>query len=161
MHPLAAIARAIGTKPWLMKIEPAIPRVERWLARLTHGRITLLRLAGLPGVRITVPGRTSGKPRTTNLLCVPHGDSFIVNGSNWGRPQHPAWTANLMAADTAEVFFEGDTFTCQVRQVTGEERARLWPLMLQVWPGYRMEHEMSGRESRVFVLTPVAASAAA
>jgi len=82
MNPLAALARYLGTKPWLMKIEPLIPWIERFLAWLTRGRVSVLRIAGLPGVRLTVTGRKSGRPRTTNLLCAPYGDGLLVNGSN-------------------------------------------------------------------------------
>ena len=103
MNPLARLARFIGTKRWLMKIEPLIPRIETFLAWLTGGRVSVLRIAGLPGLRLTVLGRKSGQPRTTNLLCAPYQDGFLVNGSNWGHPKHPVWTANLVAADTAEV----------------------------------------------------------
>ncbi len=156
MNPLTPLARFIGTKQWLMKIEPLIPRVERFLAWLTGGRVSVLRIAGLPGLRLTVLGRKSGQPRTTNLLCAPYQHGFIVNGSNWGHPKHPVWTANLAAADTAEVVYRGQTLTVQVKQATGADRSRLWPVLLDVWPGYRMEHEMSGRDSRVFLLEPVA-----
>ncbi len=86
----------------------------------------------------------------------PYQDGFLVNGSNWGHPKHPVWTANLMAADTAEVVYCGRTLTVRAKQATGADRARLWPVLLDVWPGYRMEHEMSGRDSRVFLLEPVA-----
>ena len=155
MNALAPLARFIGTKRWLMKIEPLIPVIERFLAWLTGGRVSVLRIAGLPGLRLTVRGRKSGQPRTTNLLCAPFGDGFIVNGSNWGQPKHPAWTANLAVADSAEVVYRGQTLTVRVKQATGADRARLWPALLDVWPGYRMEHEMSGRDSRVFLLEPM------
>ena len=138
-----------------MKIEPLIPRIETFLAWLTGGRLSVLRIAGLPGLRLTVLGRKSGQPRTTNLLCAPYQDGFLVNGSNWGHPKHPVWTANLMAADTAEVVYRGRTLTVRVKQATGADRARLWPVLLDVWPGYRMEQEISGRDSRVFLLEPV------
>jgi len=155
MNPLARLARFIGTKRWLMKIEPLIPRIETFLAWLTGGRLSVLRIAGLPGLRLTVLGRKSGQPRTTNLLCAPYQDGFLVNGSNWGHPKHPVWTANLMAADTAEVVYRGRTLAVRVKQATGADRARLWPVLLDVWPGYQMEHAMSGRDSRVFLLEPV------
>ncbi|MGZ4554057.1 MAG: nitroreductase family deazaflavin-dependent oxidoreductase [Mycobacteriaceae bacterium] len=159
MNPLAAFARFLGARPWMMKFAPVIPWVERFLAWLTGGRLSLLRVARLPGVRLTVLGRKSGVPRTTYLLCVPYGNGCIVNGSNWGRPHHPAWTANLMAAETAEVVFDGSTLTVRARQITGPERAQLWQELVRVWPGYEMEHRLSGRESRMFLLEPMAADA--
>lgn len=103
MQAVTAFARYIGTKRWLMRIEPLIPYLERFLGWLTGGRVSVLRLAGLPGLRLTVAGRKSGEPRTNNLLCAPYRDGFVVNGSNWGKPKHPTWTVNLMAAETAEV----------------------------------------------------------
>lgn len=155
MHAVTAFARYVGTKRWLMRIEPLIPYVERFLGWLTGGRVSVLRLAGLPGLRLTVAGRKSGEPRTNNLLCAPHRDGFVVNGSNWGKPKHPTWTVNLMAAETAEVTFRGRTLSVRVHQACGEERAQLWQVLLEVWPGYWMEHELSGRDSRIFWLEPI------
>jgi len=120
---------------------------DRTISRVAHRRsVSVLRIAGLPGLRLTVLGRKSEQPRTTNLLCAPYGGGFIVNGSNWGHPKHPAWTASLAAADTAEVVYRGQTLRVRVTQATGTDRARLWPVLLDVWPGYQMEHELFGRD---------------
>ena len=38
--------------------------------------------------------------------------------------------------------------------VTGEERERVWPLLLRVWPAYDTYAGRAGRDIRVFVLEP-------
>ena len=42
-------------------------------ARVTRGRVTVLDIAGLPGIYLTVKGRKSGIERTSPFMCVPDG----------------------------------------------------------------------------------------
>lgn len=138
-----------------MRLAPAIIHLDRAVQRLSRGRVMLVRLAGLPALRLTVTGRRSGLARVTSLLCVPHEDGYIVAGSNWGRPRHPVWTANLMADPSAVVDVGGRRVPVKARLVTGSERDELWRAIVDFWPGYEMERVMAGgRAFRVFVLEP-------
>ena len=62
---LAPVAVRIGALPWLPRFLPQIVAIDKGLQRITRGRLTLLDLAGLPNLSLTVPGRKSGVPRTT------------------------------------------------------------------------------------------------
>ncbi|MGY1946460.1 nitroreductase family deazaflavin-dependent oxidoreductase [Nocardia asiatica] len=147
-NPLPRVARRVAQQRWVMRTAPVVVRLERLLRRLSGGRMGVLDLAGLPSIEITVPGRKTGIPRTTSLLYVPHGADFVVLGSNWGGRAHPAWSANLRAAQTASVRHKGERFSVTVREITGVERKPFWDRAVAFWPGYAMEYELSG--GRVF-----------
>ena len=89
------------------------------------------------------------------LIYAPDGDGFVVTASNWGQEHHPAWSANLLASAEATVALDGGR-EVQVRAVLAEgpERDRVWPLVTRVWPAYDTYVVRSGRDLRVFVLTP-------
>ncbi|MFI9504167.1 nitroreductase family deazaflavin-dependent oxidoreductase [Nocardia sp. NPDC052566] len=152
-NPLPAFARRLAQQPWVMGMSPVVVPVERVIRRVTKGRKGVLDLAGLPSIEITVAGRKTGIARTTSLLYVPYGEAFLIIGSNWGDPKHPVWSANLRAASTASVRHRGERFEVTVTEITGVERKRLWDLAVEFWPGYEMEHALSGyREFRIFEL---------
>ncbi|WP_084525616.1 nitroreductase family deazaflavin-dependent oxidoreductase [Nocardia vaccinii] len=140
-----------------MRIAPLIIALERLVRRITRGRHGVLDVAGLPSMELTVLGRKSGVPRTVSLLYVPDGpDDFLLVGSNWGRPQHPSWSANLAAADHAEIHSRGERFKVRVRQLRGAERDRAWERAIERWPGYVMEQGMvRDRPFRLFELTRI------
>src|SRR5438094_1336231 len=72
---------------------PYIAPVQLWLYRVTGGRFQLSALL-LPALMLVTKGARTGQRRETPLMCVPRPDgSYLVSGSNWGQPHHPAWTA--------------------------------------------------------------------
>lgn len=154
MNPMTRLAIVVGRQPWMPKFLPQIVWLDQSIHRLTRGRFSLLSLAGLPELFLTVRGRKSGEPRTTPLLCVPHNGTFLVAGSNWGAPKLPIWVLNLRDAGAAEVDFKGRKTQVTARQAEGEERARLWAVMNRTWPNYDHYASRTDREIPVFVLTP-------
>ena len=72
------VALRIGAQPWLHRFSGLIVGSDKALQRVTRGRITLLTFAGLPELLLQVPGRKTGVLRSTPLLCVPHGDGWLV-----------------------------------------------------------------------------------
>ncbi len=156
-NPLPAVGRTLGRRRAVMRIAPFIIVLERLVRRITGGRHGVLDVAGLPSMELTVLGRKSGLPRTVSLLYVPDGpDDFLLVGSNWGRPQHPSWSANLCAADHAEIHSRGERFKVRVRRLRGAERDRAWERAIERWPGYTMEQGMvPERPFRLFELTRI------
>lgn len=137
-----------------MKLAPVILPVDRLLHRVSGGRLSLLRIAGMPSLRLVTTGRRTGLPRANDLLYTPYGDEYVVIGSGWGRPNHPAWTVNLRANPTATIIVRGRAIPVVARQASGQEAAEIWPLALRNWPGYEMELRLAaGREFRIFVLS--------
>ena len=155
VNPLTRVAIVIGRQRWLPRFLPQIVWLDRAIHRLSRGRVTLLTLARLPQLYLTVRGRKSGEPRTTPLLYVPHRGAYLVAGSNWGAPELPVWVLNLRDARTAEVDVRGGRTEVTPRQVEGGERTELWQVMIRTWPNYAKYAERTDREIPVFVLTPV------
>jgi deazaflavin-dependent oxidoreductase (nitroreductase family) len=154
VNPLTRLARWLGRYEWLMKLAPVIVRLDAWLHKVSGGRLSLVRLAGMPSLRLVTVGRRTGLPRANDLLYTPYGSDYVVIGSGWGKPNHPAWTLNLMAEPEATVVVKGRSVPVVARQVHGSELVEIWDLALRNWPAYTMEHRLSGnREFRVFVLT--------
>jgi deazaflavin-dependent oxidoreductase (nitroreductase family) len=86
------------------------------------------------------------------LLHVRDGDAIVLAGSNWGQAHAPAWALNLDANPDAEVDLDGSTIPVRARRATAEERERLWPRLVRVWPGYASYARRAGREIPLFVL---------
>jgi deazaflavin-dependent oxidoreductase (nitroreductase family) len=154
VNPLRPIAIRVGRISWLPRFLPQIEALDRSLQRATRGRVTLLDIAGLPSLMLTVVGRKSGRPRTTPLLYVPHDGTYLVAGSYWGNPKQPVWVLNLLANPDATVSIRGRSRPVRARVAEGEERARLWQVMLRTWPNYAKYAERTDREIPVFVLEP-------
>ncbi|WP_406510788.1 nitroreductase/quinone reductase family protein [Streptomyces sp. NBC_00212] len=130
-----------------------IPAMDRAVHRLTRGRV-ILSARMLPGVVLTARGAKSGLPRTTPLACMPEegGDSWVLIGSNFGRPGHPVWTGNLLAHPDAEISWKGRDIAVRARLLQGEERAAAWRAALDFWPPYATYQSRIEREIRLFRL---------
>lgn len=131
-----------------------VPGMDRTVHRLTGGR-ALLSDQMVPTLILTTTGSKSGEPRTAPVSCLPEDDGgFLVVGSNFGRPNHPAWSGNLLATPQATVSFRGREFAVTGRLLTGEERADAWTRMVGVWPVYaRYTERAADRDLRVFRLS--------
>lgn len=154
------LARRLALHPWFRRIgRVLVPRLDRFLHRLTRGRLHLAD-AAVPTLLLTVEGRRSGRARTTPLAYVPDGDAYLVVGSNWGQADHPVWTLNLMAADMAEVEARGRRVVVRPRLLEGSERDRVWSQLTAVWPTYDdYTARAGGRALRVFRLVPIGVAA--
>ena len=149
---LTPLAVRIGAIPWMPKLLPQIVATDKALQRVTRGKVTILDVAGLPNLALTVPGRKSGIPRTNPLLCVPHDGGWLIAGSYFGGPKMPLWVNNLRATETAEVRVKGKPVTVTWREVEGDERARMWQVMLRTWPNFAKYEERTDRTIPVFYL---------
>lgn len=151
---LTPVAVRIGAISWMPKLLPQIVAVDKALQRVSRGRVSVLDVAGLPNLSLTVPGRKSGTPRTTPLLAVPHEGAWLVAGSYFGGPRTPVWVLNLRETERAEITVRGRTTPVTWRELTGAERDRMWQVMLQTWPNYAKYEERTARTIPVFLLTP-------
>lgn len=149
------IALWFGRRSWLPRFLPQITALDKRIHRITRGRFGLLDLAGLPSLMLTVPGRRSGVPRTTPLLCVPHDGGWLIAGSNFGAPKPPVWVGNLRAASAATVGFRGRSYDVTWRELSGPDRDSAWAVMTRTWPNYDHYQAHTDRVIPVFELTPV------
>lgn len=149
---LTPLAVRIGALEWMPRLLPQVVWVDTRLQRVSRGRVSVLGIAGLPNLALTVPGRRSGIPRTTPLLCVPDEDGWLIAGSYFGGPKMPVWVHNLRAAETARIRVDGEDIEVSRREVEGEERARRWRVMLRTWPNYATYEKRTDRLIPVFFL---------
>ncbi|MFS8200539.1 nitroreductase family deazaflavin-dependent oxidoreductase [Streptomyces sp. CWNU-52B] len=144
------------------KVAPhVVPALDRAVHRLTRGKV-LLSAQMLPGVILTARGARSGLPRRTPLACMPEertgedagagavAGSWVLIGSNFGRTDHPAWTANLLAHPDAEINWQGRDIPVTARLLSGPEREAAWRALLEFWPPYATYQSRVEREIRVF-----------
>ncbi|MEU3851828.1 nitroreductase family deazaflavin-dependent oxidoreductase [Streptomyces sp. NPDC029554] len=144
----------VSATPGFARVAPYVfPALDRAVHRLTRGKV-LLSAQLLPGVVLTSTGARSGLPRRTPLACMPEdgGRGWILVGSNFGRPGHPAWSHNLLAHPDAEISWKGRDIPVTARLLTGEERAAAWQAVLAFWPPYAAYQARVDREIRVFRL---------
>ncbi|MGW3914849.1 nitroreductase family deazaflavin-dependent oxidoreductase [Streptomyces sp. NPDC005070] len=167
------VQRVSSTRVFAKAAPHLIPALDRAVHRLTRGKV-LLSAQMLPGVVLTARGAKSGLERRTPLACMPEagasgagsvsvggaGESgWILIGSNFGRTDHPAWTANLLARPDAVVNWKGEDIPVTARLLTGAERDAVWKTVLAFWPPYATYQARVDREIRLFRIVRRAVSA--
>jgi deazaflavin-dependent oxidoreductase (nitroreductase family) len=109
---------------------------------------------GVPCLLLTTTGRKSGRSLTLPLIYGRDGERVVIVASRGGAPDHPAWYENLVAQPRVGLQIAADKFAATARTATGEERARLWHTMTQIWPAYDEYQAKTTREIPVVVLEP-------
>jgi deazaflavin-dependent oxidoreductase (nitroreductase family) len=135
-------------------VTPYLAPVQLWLYRRTGGRFHLSALL-VPSLVLVTTGAKTGRRRETPLMCVPQPNGgYLVSGSNWGRPHHPAWTTNLIAQPDAEIVIRRRTVPIRARLLEGAEREDAWRVLEAQFPDYRAYERKAGRPVRIFRLEP-------
>jgi deazaflavin-dependent oxidoreductase (nitroreductase family) len=152
---LRPFVQKVSSTRGFAKVAPhVIPVMDKVVHRLSGGKV-LLSAQMLPGVVLTAVGAKSGLPRRTPLACMPEdGGTFVLVGSNFGRTDHPAWTANLLRNPEAEVSWKGRDIPVTAELLVGDARAAAWGELLRFWPPYAAYAARIDREIRLFRLTP-------
>lgn len=113
-------------------------------------------LEGRPVVILTTVGNRTGATRKNPVMRIPDGDSYIAVASNAGAATDPAWYRNLIAHPEVWVQDGAAKRQLRARQVSGEEKARIWAVAEQYWPHFPEYRERAGnREIPVLLLEPV------
>jgi deazaflavin-dependent oxidoreductase (nitroreductase family) len=154
-HPLTSFIRRQSSSHWLKIFGLASAPMDRFVGRVSHGRITSLGMVGLPSLMLTTTGQRSGLPRCQPLLYTLDADGYVVVATNWGSPAHPGWSANLLADPAAVIEVRGRRIPVRAVLAEGQERERLWRLVTPAWPAYQTQAATAGRTIRVFRLVPV------
>jgi deazaflavin-dependent oxidoreductase (nitroreductase family) len=148
-----AVIKLSGSKAFRAVGPKIVPHLDRLLHRLTGGRV-ILSGGMLPSLVLTTTGAKTGQKRQSPLATKPEDNCWYVVGSNFGRETHPAWTANLIAHPDAEISFKAKTTPVTAHLLTADEKATVWPRLVEFWPNYEVYTENSGRDLRVFRLDP-------
>ncbi|MDQ1555705.1 MAG: hypothetical protein QOI02_707 [Actinomycetota bacterium] len=136
------------------RVGPTImPPLERGIRLLTSGKVQVSGLL-VPSLVLHTIGARSGIERDSTLMYVPEGDRMLVTGSNFARDHHPAWTANLRKNPNAAISLHGRRIPVLAIPIADAEREAVWAYIEDQWPGYRGYERASGRDLRIFRLTP-------
>jgi deazaflavin-dependent oxidoreductase (nitroreductase family) len=140
---------------WLTR--KLIVPLDRYLYRRSDGRFSLVHFGGdravaLPTLLLITTGRKTGQRRPTAVLYLDETDRLVVVGSNFGQPNHPAWSANLLANPEAEVVVRGQHRKVKARLASEDEKASLWPRLLEIYPTWQDYTHRTDRSFRAFYL---------
>jgi deazaflavin-dependent oxidoreductase (nitroreductase family) len=109
-------------------------------------------LKGMPVLLLTTTGRKSGKSRTTPLLYIEDGASFVVVASNGGSDYVPAWWLNLERDPNAQLELGRKHRAVIARKASPDERERLWREFTSRFDGYAKYATRTSREIPVVIL---------
>ncbi|HEX2058041.1 MAG TPA: nitroreductase family deazaflavin-dependent oxidoreductase [Actinomycetota bacterium] len=126
--------------------------LDKLLYRVTRGRRGLSPPATV--LLLTTVGRKTGQPRQVPVLYLRDGRRMWVVASNYGQERHPAWSANLLANPHATVTIRGTRQQVRARLATEDEKAALWPRLLELYPAWKAYVTWTDRSFRVFCLEP-------
>jgi deazaflavin-dependent oxidoreductase (nitroreductase family) len=101
---------------------------------------------------LTTTGRKSGNPYTAPLIFREHDGEYVVVASKGGAAEAPDWFKNLEADPNVEVQVKDRVFAARARVADPDEKATLWPLMVEVWPDYAEYQKKTDRQIPVVVL---------
>lgn len=148
-------------KPIVAKIIKYGARANVKVYRLTNGRIGAKWRIGA-GWRKPVPvllldhvGRRSGARFTTPLLYLADGPDLVVVASQGGLPKGPQWFHNLVAnPDTTVAVPRERSRAVRARVADPDERAALWPRLVDLYADFDNYQAWTDREIPVVVLEP-------
>jgi len=130
------------------------------LFRATNGRLgSRWRIGrkfvrGVPVCLLTTTGRKSGLARTSPLLYLLDGKGVVVVASQGGMPRHPDWYFNLAEHPNVHLELRGEQFDAVAKVADAEERARLWPRLVELYPSFAVYQARAQREIPVVVCRP-------
>jgi F420H(2)-dependent quinone reductase len=128
-------------------------RAHIWAYQRTDG-IVGARLLWFPAALVTTTGRKTGEPRTTPTLYLRDGDRVILPASFGGRDANPGWYHNLQSNPKVHVQIRREHRDLIARDATDEERKRLWPKLVRMYPPYRNYREATDRVIPLVVCEP-------
>jgi len=119
--------------------------IHRGIYAASGGRVGS-RIAGMPVLLLTTVGRKTGKRRISPLTYFEDDGAIVLVASYGGRPHNPAWFENLIAAGEGEVTIGTERRLMRARRATPDERARLWPRIVETYDGYAKYQAKTTRE---------------
>jgi deazaflavin-dependent oxidoreductase (nitroreductase family) len=141
---------------WMTKLVAA--RIDPVIFRLSGGRFTSLGPVILPQLVLTTTGRKTGKERDAQLVYTDVDGVVHIVASNFGGERHPAWYYNLEANPEAFMQVRGERIPVRAEPLGDEERAAVWPRLVENIPNYAAYRERTDRNIRVYRLIPSDAS---
>ncbi|MFL6106698.1 MAG: nitroreductase/quinone reductase family protein, partial [Marmoricola sp.] len=82
------------------------------------------------------------------------GPDVVIVASQGGLPKNPQWYANLMATPDTQVQIKGEVRQVHARTATPDERAALWPRLVDLYADFENYQAWTDREIPVVILSP-------
>lgn len=146
--------------PLVPKLLKVMSRVNVWFYRRTQGRIGGKWRVG-SGFRTPVPvcllvhtGRSSGREYTTPLLFLRDGDNVVIVASQGGLPKDPQWYRNVVTNPRVRIQVGADIREYVARTAGRDERAALWPRLVELYADFDSYQSWTGRVIPVVVCEP-------
>jgi deazaflavin-dependent oxidoreductase (nitroreductase family) len=136
-----------------LKLTNAYTAANVLLYKRSGGRLGST-VKGAPVLLLEHVGRRSGQARTSPLLYMEDGDRFVIVASRGGSDATPAWWLNLKASPTTTVQIGRERRRVTAREATAEEKAELWPRLVQMYGDYDVYRHRTTREIPVAILSP-------
>jgi deazaflavin-dependent oxidoreductase (nitroreductase family) len=105
---------------------------------------------------LTTVGRKSGALRTVPVLYLRDGGNVVVVASGVGKSRHPVWYLNLEANPGVKIEIGKEEREMTARCATEEERAVLWPRLIEMYRGFDGYQARTERDIPVVILSPIA-----
>ena len=147
--------------PWAVRFIKLMSRAQVRVFKLTNGRVGNKWRVGagwkkpVPTLLLRHVGRRSGKRYETPLLYLEDGRDLVVVASQGGLPKNPQWYANLLAQPDTSVALKGQrSRPVHARITTAEERAALWPRLVDLYADFAKYQKWTERTIPVVVLEP-------
>jgi deazaflavin-dependent oxidoreductase (nitroreductase family) len=122
--------------------------------RVSQGRVAN-RGYGMPVLILTTTGRKTGKKRTTMLTSpVQESDAVVLVASNGGDDRHTQWFLNLRENPDVEITMNGKTRAMRARVASPEEKAALWPRVVEAHRGYGQYQQRTDRDIPLVICEP-------
>ena len=135
--------------------------VQARVFALTNGRIGHRWRIGAgftkpaPTLLLENVGRKSGKTFTTPVLFLEDGPNLVVVASQGGMRNNPQWYANLIAHPDTRVHLRKERGRpVRARLADDEERARLWPMLVDLYADFAKYEAWTDRKIPVLILEP-------
>jgi deazaflavin-dependent oxidoreductase (nitroreductase family) len=149
------MVRRLGHTRWFAALGRRFgSRLDTRLYAATGGRLTTMGRDTAPVILLTTTGHRTGRARTTPVIFIRDGESFIVSSEDFGQARPAAWPLNLAAEPRATVQLGSATMSCTARRLSEVEADGYWDRLVEVWPAHDTYLKRSGRRS-TFILTPV------
>jgi deazaflavin-dependent oxidoreductase (nitroreductase family) len=103
-------------------------------------------------------GVRSGLPRVSPLAFVQDAGRYVLLASGGGRATNPAWYANLVARGRATIEVGAETIEVEAQEAVGEERDRLFGVLVERVPEFAEYLDMTDRVMPVVLLRPTECS---
>lgn len=91
---------------------------------------------GSPCLLLDYRGRRTGQWRRTVLIYGRDGDDCLIVASKGGADEHPLWYVNLADNPDVRVQVGAERFAAHAETLPADEKARVWPGLVDVYPPY-------------------------